>query len=168
LRQNAAGRLVSVEIYPSDVDAVLLVGLAVFRTLADDVVAAIRSRTNVSVEEEGRTVISPRPVYPATSSPDATIGFGAAATGSADGPPWPGGPWHPAKVMWVVAPGNTGGILLWVVAVGHPRRARLEIVDTFADAAYRPPAELGGDERSYPSLTRNFSYQVLFRAALTR
>jgi hypothetical protein len=104
---------------------------------------------------------------------------------SADGVPWPDGPWHPQKVLWLVSPRYPGGLLLRVVAVGHGGRARLElpgVAGSFADAMYLPPPSLppNGGVFDYPSTTAvsapgcyawqvdgdNFSYLIYFTAVL--
>jgi len=59
LLPDIAGRVTAIEIFRSDYDDVYFDGVDVFRTPADEVIAFLESRTQVRVEEDGRTVVAP-------------------------------------------------------------------------------------------------------------
>ncbi len=59
LHPDGAGSVMAIEVYGSDADTVRFDGVDVFRTPADEIIALLESRTQVQLEEEGRTVIAP-------------------------------------------------------------------------------------------------------------
>lgn len=124
----------------------------------------------------GRAVLGPGPVYPGGQDRQ-TIRLRRIEDPRAFDQP--GGPWYVTKVIWLVAPGYSGGVLLRIFPVGHNGQSRLQLRDVFATQVYLPASPSRG-VRDYPSYTavtragcyvwqvdgRDFSYTVFFRAQL--